>query len=326
MDARRGGEVRELFAGRVHPSAVVTDTELATLAHGGDPEALAVLLERSRPSLYAVAVGLLGNRADAHDAVQDACLVALLRLGDLRDVAAARAWLRTVVRNVCLMRLRQRRELPSETVELAGGVPEPEQVLEEHALRDWVWQALDALPADEREAVMLRHFSRCTSYEAIARVTAVPVGTVRSRLNRARARLADALTATSPGATSSRAGLEGARRREWEGFYGELHERPLPRTYRELFAPDVDVSDRGGRWVGIREWSAHERKAIALGVRAELVAVLASRDVTVVELDFTNPPAWPGHCPPQATFVHRLDEGRSRRVVIHYPAVSSSSC
>jgi RNA polymerase sigma-70 factor (ECF subfamily) len=302
----------------------MTDTELGSLACAGDVRALAALLERCRPSLYGVAVGLLGNRADALDAVQDTCLTALVRLGDLRDAAAARAWLHAVLRNVCLMRIRQRREHPSESVEIRTTMPGPEQLLEEHVMRDWVWQALDMLPPDERVTVLLRYFTRCTGYEAIARVTAVPVGTVRSRLNRARSRLADALMATVAGTTASRADIEAAQRKHWETFYRALHEHPLPRTYKDVYAPDIDVRDAAGHWAGIREWSAHERKAIALGVRATIVGVLAGRDVTVLEIDFTNPAAQPDHCPPQATFVHGLDQGRSRHLRIHYPLPRAS--
>jgi RNA polymerase sigma-70 factor (ECF subfamily) len=172
---------------------------------------------------------------------------------------------------------------------------------------------------------MLRHFTRCTSYQAIARVTAVPIGTVRSRLNRARSRLAEALMATASGTLPDRVALEASQREDWQAFYRDLHERPLPRTYRDRFALDVDVRDAGGHWVGIRDWSAHERRAIALGVRATIVALLASRDITVIEIDFTNPPTHPHHCPPQATFVHRLDDGRSQHLRIHYPVDEPSS-
>jgi RNA polymerase sigma-70 factor (ECF subfamily) len=69
---------------------------------------------------------LLGNRADALDAVQDTFVVALLRLPDLRDARAARAWLHAVLRNVCLMQIRQRREIPSAGIELADALPGPD--------------------------------------------------------------------------------------------------------------------------------------------------------------------------------------------------------
>jgi len=105
---------------------------------------------------------------------------------------------------------------------------------------------------------------------------------------------------------------------DWESFYSELHERPEPRTYARTYAPDVDVTDRNGRWRPLREWSAHEREAILLGVHARIVGRVASRDVTVLEIDFTNPDWAAEHCPPRSTFVHRLADGRSRRLDIHY--------
>jgi RNA polymerase sigma factor (sigma-70 family) len=164
----------------------VPDAELGVLALGGDVQALAALLEHCRPSLYTTAMGLLRDRADAFDAVHETCVVALTRFGDVRDVAAARGWLHRVVRNVCLMRLRQRREISLTEIEIHDTVPGPVHALEHHALRDWVWEALGRLTPEERVTVMLRHFARCTSREAIAQITAIPVGTVRSRLNRAR--------------------------------------------------------------------------------------------------------------------------------------------
>ncbi len=129
----------------MHPLPVSTDAaieaELGSLARAGDAQALAALLERCRPSLYATALGLLTSRADALDAVQETCLVALVRLGDLRDAGAARAWLHAVVRNVCLMRIRQRRELPFDVVEPPATAPDPAEVLDQHVARDWVWRA-----------------------------------------------------------------------------------------------------------------------------------------------------------------------------------------
>jgi hypothetical protein len=114
-------------------------------------------------------------------------------------------------------------------------------------------------------------------------------------------------------------------RQQWEEFYRVLHERPVPRTYSELFAPGVDVRDPAGRWRGVRAWSAEEREAITAGLWAKIVDVLASSDITIVEIDFCNPAEWPGHCPPQATFIHRLSDGRSRQLRIHYPAEHSRS-
>src|SRR5262245_3162506 len=294
------------------------DAALATLARGGDAEALAGLLERYRPSLYAAAVRLLRDRDEAHDAVQETYLVALAKLDGLRDPAAVGGWLHAVLRNACVRRLRDRREAPAETVDPRAPAPGPEEVLDGHALADWLWAALARLSPEERVTVVLRHFTRCQSYGAVAAVTGVPVGTVRSRLHRARSELAATLRGTLAASPLSHATPERARRAEWEHFYAELHQAPLPRTYRDTYAPDVEVTDRAGAWSGVEAWSAHERDAIDLGVRATIVGLVAGPDHTILEIDFTNPAWADDHCPPRSTFVHRLGAGRSRRLDIHY--------
>lgn len=295
------------------------DAELAQRAAAGEVERLAELLERYRPSLYAAAVGLLRNREDARDAVQETCVVALVHVGALREAAAVGGWLHRVVRNVCLMRLRSRRDTTAlAEVDAPDRGPSLEEAVERLALCDWVWSAIDQLTPEERVTLMLRHFTRSTSYGAIAGLTGVPVGTVRSRLHRARAQIANALEREAVEAFPARGDLERDRRTEWETFYAELHQRPEPRTYRSTYDPDVEVTDRRGRWRGVREWSSHEREAIAVGVRADIVGLVASRDITVIEIDFRNPATAAAHCPPRSTFVHRLAGGRSRRLDIHY--------
>jgi RNA polymerase sigma-70 factor (ECF subfamily) len=202
------------------------DAELVALARAGEAAALGVLLERHRVGLYATAMSLVHDREAALDAVQEACVTALTRLDSLDDPGAAGAWLRTVVRNHSLMHLRRRRrEIPSDGMDLDAAVPGPEQAFAAHALRDDVWAALDAMAEEERLTLMLRHFSRCGSYRAIAEVTGVPVGTVRSRLNRARSRLVDALSAAGA-AGRDQGRLEETRRRDWQSFYRDLHRAP----------------------------------------------------------------------------------------------------
>ncbi len=297
----------------------LSDSELAARAVAGDAEALAGLLERYRPSLYASAIGLLRNREEALDAVQEACVVALVRIGSLRDPAAAAGWLHRVVRNVCLMRLRSQRHTTLHVdIEVPDPAPSVDEALDQIVLREWVWTAIERLTPEDRVALMLRHFTRSSSYEAIAAVTGAPVGTVRSRLNRARTLLATALQREAADSLISRSDVERIRRAEWEGFYAELHEKPVPRTYRARYASDVAVADRNGRWHGVRAWSDHERQAISLGVQARIVGLVASRDITVIEIDFMNPDWASDHCPPRSTFVHRLADGRSRRLDIHY--------
>lgn len=88
-----------------------TDAELLASARGGDVASLGVLLERHRPRLLATAIGIMGFRPDAEDAVQETILIALQHIGAVRDPGAAGAWLQMVVRRTCLQhQRRQRRE------------------------------------------------------------------------------------------------------------------------------------------------------------------------------------------------------------------------
>ena len=87
----------------------MSDAELARAAHNGDAASLGVLLERHRATLYALALRILGRGPEAQDAVQDAFVVALSGIDRLREPQSVGGWLRGVLRNVCLMRLRERR-------------------------------------------------------------------------------------------------------------------------------------------------------------------------------------------------------------------------
>src|SRR5919198_5930745 len=184
------------------------DAALVRAAQAGDVAALGALLERHRALLHAVAVSMLGHGPQAEDAVHDAFVVALRRIGDLCEPAAARAGVRAIVSNVCLAQLRRPTvELRDEPID-APTADTVQEALERCAVRDWVWTALGRLSEPLRLALILRHFSSASSYAAIAEICGVPVGTVRSRLNSARARLADELLATAAGVHTDRDRLE----------------------------------------------------------------------------------------------------------------------
>jgi RNA polymerase sigma factor (sigma-70 family) len=114
-----------------------SDADLVRGAQSGDAAALGVLLRQHEAGMRAVALAILGHGPDAEDAVQDAMVVALGRIGEVRDPSSAGAWLRAIVRNNCRMVLRGRRPAGPDTLTLT--VPGPEEALEQTALRDWVW-------------------------------------------------------------------------------------------------------------------------------------------------------------------------------------------
>ena len=86
----------------------LSDAELTRAAQAGDAGSLGVLLARHEAGMRAVALGMIGYGPDTDDVVQDAALVAVRRITDVRNPAAVGPWLRAVVRNECRMRLRSR--------------------------------------------------------------------------------------------------------------------------------------------------------------------------------------------------------------------------
>jgi RNA polymerase sigma-70 factor (ECF subfamily) len=162
--------------------------------------------------MYAAAVARLCDREAAADAVQEAFLVAMTRLHTLRDPAAVLPWPQQIVRNCALMHQRRyRHEIIIPVLDNTATSPSPEQLFDDSALRDSIWTAIEELPEEERVCLVLRHFTRCRSYDAIAGITEAPVGTVRSRLHRARHRLVEALVAIDDGSHRDQTRLEKSR-------------------------------------------------------------------------------------------------------------------
>jgi RNA polymerase sigma-70 factor (ECF subfamily) len=132
---------------------------------------------------------LTRNREDAEDVVQEAFLRAFAALESFRG-DDGKAWLLTIVRNTCMTWLKRNRnaavmssfEQDEDPTELS---PDPEEILLISCDREHVREALERLPSDFREAILLREFESL-SYKEIATIVSVPVGTVMSRLSRGR--------------------------------------------------------------------------------------------------------------------------------------------
>jgi RNA polymerase sigma-70 factor, ECF subfamily len=143
---------------------------------------------------------LVRDADDAADAVQEACVRAMRHFGGFRG-DHGRAWLLAITRNTCrdlLERRRTRNAMNEFDEELhspapATATPAPEADLDRTLVAEAVRRAVDALPFVFREAIVLRELEGL-SYREIAEVAGVPVGTVMSRLARARAQLERRLT------------------------------------------------------------------------------------------------------------------------------------
>ncbi len=142
---------------------------------------------------YNLARWITGNDHDAEDVVQESYLRALKFFGGFRG-ENSRPWLLTIVRNTCFTWLRQNRfselntELDEEIHHMEPALGNPESILLAAAQSELVRKAIEELPPEFREVVILREMEDM-SYREIADIASIPVGTVMSRLSRARSRL-----------------------------------------------------------------------------------------------------------------------------------------
>jgi RNA polymerase sigma-70 factor (ECF subfamily) len=187
---------------------VVRDADeqwLVEQARRGDLEAFNVLVERHQVAVYNLCLRMLGDRAAAEDATQEAFLSAYRAMEQLQGPYLA-AWLLRIGANVCYDELRRRKRRPSQSLDellddperplplaTKGAGPEDESLRSE--LRRSIVQSLLSLPPDQRLAVVLCDIEGL-SYDEIADVTRASLGTVKSRISRGRGKMRQLLRDT----------------------------------------------------------------------------------------------------------------------------------
>jgi RNA polymerase sigma-70 factor, ECF subfamily len=154
------------------------------------------LVRRHAPRLHAVASRIVG-REEAHDVVQDAFVSAYRAIGSFRDQAQFTTWMHRITLNCCYARLRKNPnaasdlEMPSE---IGDDRPSPVEIAERRDLRGALERALKKIKPEFRETFALVEFGDL-DYAEVAEVLSVEVGTVKSRMSRARGALREILEA-----------------------------------------------------------------------------------------------------------------------------------
>jgi len=168
--------------------------------------------------LYSYALVLSRNRTEAEDLVQETCLRALRAMERLRPDSNAKSWLFTILRNIWFNQLRQWRTTPEMVeLDLDGDGPnkavdttkDPHATYVSNVEQAQVRSAIQQLPVEFREIILLREYEEL-SYQEIAAVLECPVGTVMSRLARARSKLRDLLLPLSLAPRSEKRVASGA--------------------------------------------------------------------------------------------------------------------
>lgn len=188
----------------------VDDAALEALidrARGGDLTAFNSLVVRFQDPVYSLALRMLSSPQAAEDATQEAFIRAWRRIDTFRG-GRFQSWLFTIVANLSRDELRRRGRRPQTSLDAARDDPDrasldpaddgpsPEAVAEQGDLRALLQAALAQLPDDWREIVVLSDV-KDLAYDEIASITGLPLGTVKSRLSRARGRLRDIIAATA---------------------------------------------------------------------------------------------------------------------------------
>ena len=172
-----------------------TDAELVRAARGGDDRAFAALVRRYRDAYTRFAVRMLGDMGDADEALQSAFLRAYRNLAACHEPHRFGAWLYRIVVNECrtlaTRRARRERRLVRDAAVLER--TPVQMVAQDSALRAEIQRALDTLPAEQREAFVLKHVEEL-SYEEMAEITGVGVSALKMRVKRGCERLRDLLT------------------------------------------------------------------------------------------------------------------------------------
>ena len=181
-------------------SAQQEDADLVSRSKGGDLSAFNLIVERYQRYVYNLSARILGDRIAAEDATQEAFISAYRAIGRFRG-GSLRAWLLRIASNRCYDVLRTSRRRPEQSLDQSLENPRfsvpatdrsPEQEALNSELRTEIQRAIVALPTDQRTTLVLIDVQGL-SYEEAAQATGANIGTVKSRLSRARAGVRDIL-------------------------------------------------------------------------------------------------------------------------------------
>lgn len=174
----------------------MTVDELARAAAGGDEAAFGELVRLHEKKVYNLAFRMCGNPEDAADAAQEAFLAAWRGLPNFRGEAGFSTWLYRLASNAAIDHLRRTKRQRAEAslddealrLDAADDAPSPQARAEGEELRAAVLSGLAQLSEDHRQVLTLRELQEL-SYEEIAAVLEIDLGTVKSRISRARSAL-----------------------------------------------------------------------------------------------------------------------------------------
>ena len=169
----------------------LTDEQLVGLAVSENPEAFGEIVKRWERKIFALCFGMLGSEADARDATQESFIAAYRNLANFRGEAKVSSWLHRIAVNQCLTIKRRAKtrsedflsedESAEDTTFVAPAHLSPSRTIEQNERLTIVRQAVQSLPNDLRQVIVMKEFEEMT-FQEISDVLELPLSTVKSRL------------------------------------------------------------------------------------------------------------------------------------------------
>jgi RNA polymerase sigma-70 factor (ECF subfamily) len=282
--------------------------EKADAAIHGNGAAAGYLFEWFRAPLFAHALRVCGNTPLAQDVLQEAFITAYTKLSSLRDGASFYPWLRSILLRKCYRIINKETSHSSADLTSLNDVAIRDEVdgrLEQSATRFQLYEVLQQLSEELRSCVMLRYFSELNSYEDIALVLNIPVGTVRSRLAAAREKmkLLYKQNEDAYGAAWNAAHEWSSKYAYWwGGMYDDVNARKqlLGHMHTEMIVRFTSGKiSYAGHDAAVEEVEGDLR----YGTFFRLREVHSCGDISIIEGPNINTPEHPNRCAPSTVFV-----------------------
>jgi len=284
-----------------------TIQEKTITALQGDANAFGTIFQWYGPKLLAHAVRICGNKPIAKDAVQETFISAFIHHSSLRDASSFYPWLKKILTNHCLHLLRKEKTKGlDESIETNDSVilQSIEENFERSANKQQMFEAMDHLSEELRSCVLLRYFSNYSTYEEIAQILAIPVGTVRSRLAAARGKL---LAYYNRSVDASDDAIKEAE--QWSNYYYTLcnklyHEWENRKEFIEHFVPMLNIRFTSGKTAQGRALFEKEiLEDLDYGTFFKPTIITSSGNISVIEGYPIHSPDYPDRCPPSSVLI-----------------------
>lgn len=270
-------------------------------ARAGQEAAWNALYKQYYPVAYAIALRICGHTPAAKDAVQDAFVTAFLKLIQLKDPGAFASWLGKIVTHHCYRALvkdgngRKLSQLPIETD--SWWEDQVNRKFDQLSIQSSLYASITQLAPVLQSTLFLRYFSGYQSYEEIATILSIPIGTVRSRLNQAKTKLAEQWHQHNDVGEKI---LE--ENDQWNAFYHSVYSGIHAQDYYKNKLIDhldknIRIIARDKINMGRTVFENLIAGDLKVGSWLQPVNVLTCGNLSLIESRHFNPPDHPDHCP-----------------------------